>query len=41
MDYGLQTFGRETDFEKYQYISSITKKFVRPKKRLDLNFKII
>lgn len=26
MDYGLQTFGRETDFEKYQYISSITKK---------------
>lgn len=20
MDYGLQTFGRETDFEKYQYI---------------------
>lgn len=25
MDYGLQTFGRETDFEKYQYISSITK----------------
>ena len=23
MDYGLQTFGRETDFEKYQYISSI------------------
>ena len=30
MDYGLQTFGRETDFEKYQYIFSITKKFVRP-----------
>lgn len=30
MDYGLQTFGRETGFEKYQYISSITKKFVRP-----------
>lgn len=34
MDYGLQTFGRETDFEKYQYISSIyprlQKKFVRP-----------
>lgn len=32
MDYGLQTFGRETGetgFEKYQYISSITKKFVR------------
>lgn len=26
MDYGLQTFGRETGFEKYQYISSITKK---------------
>ena len=34
MDCGLQTFGRETDFEKYQYISSITKSLFDLKKGL-------
>ena len=34
MDYGLQTFGRETGFEKYQYISSITKSLFDLKKGL-------